>query len=354
MKFSVGYQLAEPGDQPFSEIVAEYGEHIAEVYFPWLGMPSGRSPIGGRHGQIDPAARELFQHDLATIREMGIALNLLFNANCYGADSMSKTLEQQVISVLEELQRGVDGIDSLTTTSPAVAHMVKAHFPEVPVRASVNMRIGTIQGMQYLAHLFDGYYVRRDFNRDLEHLGELKAWADAEGKTLSILVNSGCLWNCSGQAFHDNLVAHETEVAENDNIEGFMPYACWNLLRDRANWPVALQSIWIRPEDLHHYDELFDVVKLATRLHERPHVVIRAYAERRYRGNLLDLLEPGYSPAFAPFIIDNQRFPDGWFKFTSTCRHKCHKCDYCRTTLEQAVIDLAEQYPDKTREMSRM
>ena len=47
------------------------------------------------------------------------------------------------------------------------------------MRASVNMRVGTIQGMQYLAHLFDGYYVQRDHNRDITHLAELKEWADA-------------------------------------------------------------------------------------------------------------------------------------------------------------------------------
>ena len=340
MKFSVGYQLAEPLEQPFSEIVAEYREHIVEVYFPWLGMPSGRSPIGGRHGEIDPQARETYQMDLEMIRDMGIELNLLFNANCYGGGSMSKELEKQVVSVIESLERGINGVDSVTTTSPAIAHIMKTNFPAVPVRASVNMRIGTIQGMQQLAHLFDGYYVRRDFNRNLKHLTALKEWADAEGKRLSILVNSGCMYDCAGQTFHDNLVAHETEVAENDNIEGFMPYACWNMLRERKNWPVVLQSTWIRPEDLHHYDDLFDVVKLATRLHERPHTVIRAYAEGNSHGNLLDLLEPGYSPAFSPYIIDNKRFPEGWFDRTSTCDRRCHVCDYCAHVLEETLVDL--------------
>jgi len=343
MKFSVGYQLADPVEQPFAEVVAEFLPHIAEVYFPWLGLPSGRAPIGGRHGEIDARAREMYQQDLATIRDMGVGMNLLFNANCYGGDAMSKNLEQQVIAVMEALQRGIERVDAVTTTSPAIAHMVKQHFPEVATRASVNMRIGTIQGMQQLAHLFDGYYVRRDLNRNVEHLAELKAWADTEGKRLSILVNSGCMRDCSGQTFHDNLVAHETAVAENDNIDGFMPYACWNLLRDRSNWPVVLQSTWIRPEDLHHYDGLFDVVKLATRLHDRPHIVIRAYANRRYRGNLLDLLEPGYSPAFAPHILDNDAFPSDWFERTATCDRRCHTCSYCAQTLERALVDLSRR-----------
>ena len=119
-----------------------------------------------------------------------------------------------------------------------------------------------------------------------------------------------------------------------------MPYACWNLLRDRRNWPHVLRATWIRPEDLHHYDHLFGIVKLATRLHERPHAVIRAYANRRFRGNLLDLLEPGYSPAFAPYAIDSDRLPTDWFAHTSSCSRRCHDCSYCRDVLEAALVDL--------------
>ena len=46
----------------------------------------------------------------------------------------------------------------------------------------------------------------------------LKAWADANGKSLHFLVNSGCMNYCSGQSFHDNLVAHEAEIAETTGL----------------------------------------------------------------------------------------------------------------------------------------
>ena len=36
---------------------------------------------------------------------------------------------------------------------------------------------------------------------------------DAEGKELYMLANSGCLNNCSAHVFHDNLVAHEAQIA---------------------------------------------------------------------------------------------------------------------------------------------
>lgn len=335
MKLSVGYQLGTDAGDGFAGIVEAYRDHVAEVYFAPPGMPSGRSPLPDA-----PEASRRFEADLQAIRGLGVRLNLLINASCYGGLAMSRTLERCVAGELDRLGALVGGVESVTTTSPAVAEIVRRHAPAVAVRASVNMRIGTIQGMEYLADRFDGYYVQRDDNRDLAHLARLKAWADAHGKTLGLLANSGCLRFCSGQTFHDNLVSHEPDVAAEDNLDGFLPYTCWGFLRRRENWPAVLRATWIRPEDLHHYDGLFDAVKLATRMHQRPWAVIAAYARGRYEGNLLDLLEPGFGRALAPYVIDNSRFPPDWFERTSTCGGRCDECDYCRAVLARTCVRL--------------
>lgn len=339
MRFAVGYQLAERGEPSFVELVREFREHLAEVYFPWLDQASGRAALATRRGYTDWTAQERLEDDLLALRELGLGLDLLFNSNCYGGLAVSEHLQHQVISVVEHLQELV-GLETVTTTSLAVARTVKRHFPEVAVRASVNMRLGTVQAMAAVAGLFDGYYVQRDYNRSIDHLAELKSWADGAGKRLYLLANSGCLRFCPGQSFHDNLVAHEREVDETKNIPDWTPYVCWNLFKERANWPAVLQSTWIRPEDIGHYEPLFEVVKLATRMHARPRAVIRAYVERCFRGNLLDLFEPGYAPAFAPYVMHNARFPADWFEQTTRCDKQCHRCDYCAGVLEQVMVPM--------------
>lgn len=342
MRFAVGYQLAEAGEESFVDLVAPHAPHLAEVYFAWPGHASGRSPVGTAGDRIDADAFRRFEVDLARLRGLGLRLDLLFNANCYGGEAMSTALELEVTRVLRHLAETVGGADVVTTTSPAVAWVVKRCFPRIETRASVNMRIGTVQGMTHVAHLFDSYHVQRDLNRDLERLNDLHGWARQHDKKLFLLANSGCLRYCAGQTFHDNLVAHEAEVSSTPNLNGFMPYMCWQLLQRREQWPAVLQATWVRPEDLHHYEALFDVVKLATRLHERPQSVIGAYIRRRWGGNLLDLMEPGFSPAFAPWVIDNWRFPEDWFTRTSRCSGRCHQCGYCAEVLEQTLVNLDE------------
>ena len=337
MKFAIGYQLADEGEEPFADLVRDYRDHVAEVYFPWLHLPSGRAALTTRRGFTDWSAQQRLEQDLKAIRDMGVGLDLLFNANCYGRYAASELLQNRVRSVIEHLHDVVGGVDVVTTASLAVARTVQRDFPHVDVRASVNMRIGTVRAMGYVKGLFDSTCVQRDHNRDLKHLARLKAWADANGKHLTMLANSGCLSFCPGQVFHDNMVAHEQEIDETVNIPDWTPHVCWNNYRDRANWVYLLHATWVRPEDLHHYDALFPVVKLATRMHQRPRMVIDAYVRRRHHGNLLDLFEPGFGPAFAPYILDNARFPDDWFQRTSTCHRDCEACPYCQDVLNQVL-----------------
>lgn len=339
MKFAVGFQLYDVGEEPFSHIVDTYKEHISEVFFAWQDTPSGRSAVATRHGFTDWSAQSRMEEELRAIKAMGIKLDLLFNGNCYGEYALSEKLANSVISVIRHLQNTVGGVEIVTTASPAIAHTVKKHFPNVEVRASVNMKIGTVKGMEYVAHLFDSFHVQREYNRNLPHLKMLKEWADANGKKLILLANSGCFAHCSGQTFHDNMVAHESQICEVQNLKDFMPYVCWGALKKRENWHMLLQNTWIRPEDIHHYEELFDTVKLATRMHSLPGMVIDAYVRRSFFGNTLDLFEPGFSKAIAPYVINNDAFPKEWFTQTSECDKMCHRCGYCKKVFDQVLLN---------------
>ena len=94
LKFSVGYQYDE--DMPFSDVVCDYREKIDEVYFSWTDCASGRSMIGGYDGYFDYSLQNTLICELKKIRSMGVKLDLLFNATCYGEDSMCEVLRGKV------------------------------------------------------------------------------------------------------------------------------------------------------------------------------------------------------------------------------------------------------------------
>ena len=299
MKFMVGLQNHNDN---FLHSMIENKEHIYEVYFSWGDFPNGRN--NQIHSE-DYTPWEMQQWQIDALRQLsdaGIPLNILFNANCYGRDSQSRAFFQKIGSTVDYIQNSF-GLQSVTTTSPLIAKFFKNNFEEIEVRASVNMEIGTVQGMEYIAPYFDSYYMKREYNRDFGKIEALKGWCDANGKRLFMLANSGCLNFCSAHNFHDNLVAHESEISKMDNAYNFGGI-CHEFLKNPDNYPKLIEyTNFVRPEDMHKYDDYFVAAKLATRVHKNPTMVLQSYIRGKYSGDILRLLEPSHS--IYPYVIEN-------------------------------------------------
>ena len=340
MKFSVGYRFLDESGGSFSESLCKLAPAIDEVYFPWPGSPSGRPSLGEEHGDVYWEGQSQLENDLKTLKAAGIKLNMLFNANCYGDKSVSIWLQNNVCSIIDHINNNAGTIDRITTTSPYIASIVKEYFPDIQTRASVNMCIGTTEGMEYLESVFDGYYMKREHNRDFSAIKNLKQWCDAHKKTLHLLANSGCMYNCSAQIFHDNTLAHHSGIEEMINKPGYDSALCRQFYAIPDNQWKLLRNTWIRPEDLIHYEKFFDTAKLATRQTKRPLHVVSAYIRGNYRGNVLDLLEPNHSKCLGERYISNADFPKEWFENTTGCDRNCEKCNFCRKVFDKTCVNV--------------
>lgn len=336
MKFSIGYQLPDELDS-VADIVNDYKENINSVYFAPLGLNSARSAV-------EQEAAEYMLDELRYIRDEGVNLTLLYNANCYGDKAVSSEFQKEIIGTVEDMAKRLD-ITNITTTSPFVAKVVKKEFPHIKICASVNMWIGTEQAMRYLGEDFDGFYMQREFNRDFDRIERLSGWCKQNGKELKLLANSGCLYTCPFHTFHDNLVAHEGGACGYDNAMSHNPSPCWDMMEGLTPEDAAavfLQESWIRPQDITRYEPYFSEIKLATRMHSNPRRVIGAYIRGRFSGNMLDLTEPGYSRRFKGHILDATKFPADWFERTSNCSRRCEQCGYCKEAAKGMLISKKE------------
>lgn len=329
MKFMIGYQA----NDLLKSTILQYRESVSEIYFPWIGFTSGRGMIGGLEAQ------RKMESDLDDYCAAGTGFNLLLNGNCYGRQSQSRIFFQSIGDTVQDLCDRYH-LGSITTTSPLIARFIKENFPDLEVRASVNMEIGTPLGMDYLADLFDGFYLKREYNKDRNRIRENRQWCDEHGKKLYLLANSGCLNFCSAHNFHDNLVAHQHEIAEMDNGYEFQGI-CHSWLNDSQKRKDLLRiTNFIRPEDLAQIEKSFDGVKLATRTNRNPAAIVEAYVKRHYTGNLLDLTEPNHAGHFYPEIVANDRFPDDYADHVLACNRRCDQCSYCSDVLRLTLIRL--------------
>jgi len=332
MRFSAGYQANEF----FKASLMRLKGSIAEIYFPWLNFSSGRGAI------TDISPQRKMELDLAEFSAAGFKMNLLLNGNCYGARSQARGFFKSIGDTVEYL-KGEFGLSSVTTASPLIAKFLKSNFPEIEVRASVNMEIGSTEAVEYVQNLFDAFYLKRECNFDFEKLSDMRARCLSIGKKMYILANSGCLNFCSARTFHDNLVAHQHEAAEMDNAYDFKGVCQDYLSQESAKASILCRSNFIRPEDVCLYEDLCDGMKLATRVNPNPSAIAEAYCAGNFSGNLLDITEPSHSGIFYPTVIANNLIPADFGERRLRCDMRCKDCGYCGAVLKTASINLEKR-----------
>lgn len=347
MKFSIGYQLTE--DDGFVDTILKYRDRVYEVYFSFGDTPNGRHSQTSMEGLLphEITARQL--RDLSRISAAGIALNLLYNGNCYGEEALSRTFFQSIGDTVDYFEREFT-LASVTTTSPLIARFIKENFKSIKTRASVNMEIGTREGMDYLASVFDGYYAKREANRSFATLDRLRDYCRANGKELFGLANSGCLNYCSAHIFHDNLVAHERELMRHDNAYLYRG-SCWEYLSDpKKHVSVLRDTNYIRPEDVALYEDYFVAMKLATRVNANPSRVVESYMRAKHYGSPLELCEPCHAGALAPYYLDNTRIPEDFARRVGNCDKQCERCGYCETVFQQSIIKMEDFHVNQSND----
>ncbi|MGI6635474.1 MAG: hypothetical protein ACOX7B_09920 [Christensenellales bacterium] len=337
MKYSVGYQLRKSDD--WINAILANKKHVEEVYYSWPGFPNGRGDTGRAVGFTPWEAQARIEKDLRKIAESGINTNLLLNAMCYGAQSQARTLFMRIGETLDYSIHNFK-TNSVTTTSPLIARFVHENFEGIEVRASINMEIGSTRSMETVVQYFDGFYMRRELNREPAIIEELKKWCDQKGRKLHFLANSGCIADCAMHVFHDNLVAHEQEISILDNAYDFRG-VCWERLGNPALRENYLASAtFVRPEDIIVFEQWFSVAKLATRTNRDPVRVLNAYIRNSYSGSLPALMEPNHEHTFIPLLLENTLLPTDFGRHVMECRKNCNECSYCKQALSDALVRL--------------
>ena len=161
MKYMIGYGIQSA--ERFIDEIINHKDRISEVYFSWGDFPNGRSNALGNSELTYISAMEKQMSDLRRMSENGLKFNLLLNGNCYGRQSLSRAFFEKIGETTDYILTSY-GLSSITTTSPIIAKFIKDNFKDLEVRASVNMDIGTIEGMDYVSQYFDGYYMKREYS----------------------------------------------------------------------------------------------------------------------------------------------------------------------------------------------
>ena len=331
-KFAFGFFFEKRNGFTFRDLVEQYAPFLQEVYFPWPGLLSAREIEG------DPTAlRKRIIDDMRFCRSKGLKLDLLINATCYGDKAVTEAQRLDYFANLAEMDKAGILPEIVTTTSPYIAIITKMFNASIDRRASVNMRLNSTIAMEYVAESFDSFYICRDVQRDLPTVKMFDEWGKKNNKTICMLVNSGCLRYCPWQTFHETLLAHNFKhILGELKALNMPPTLCVGIIKSKQ-FEEVLRASWIRPEDLHQYKPYVSVFKISTREADRPDLILKAYTSESFNGDLLRILDPGFSFFVRPFIFDNTAFPKEWSegKIAGLCASNCTHCGKCADVLKR-------------------
>ena len=326
---------------------------------------------GARPGFVLPQVdRNYVGRYIKACHERGLEFSYLLNAPCLGNLQYSKKGYGQIIELLEWIDQS--GADAVTIGIPYLIDLVRKRFPRLKVKVSTTARVNTVRkALQYEDMGVEEIIIDEHINREFK---TLEAIRKAVKCNLELIVNNICLWQCPYNYEHVNHDGHASREGEEDDY-CYLQYPGYLCLYRKLTDPVELlKSPWIRPEDIPHYEAIgYEHFKITERFKKTSLLLehVKAYENRRYDGNLLDLFTLPRKGAFTPvhleyFIkpehvnimkiselekvfdlevreliqMDNRKL-DGFIEFfkKNDCNQTtCSACGYCETVFERVAV----------------
>jgi collagenase-like PrtC family protease len=334
---------------------------------------------GGRPSYMStPLDRKSLAGYIAAVHQNGMEFDYLLNAACLGNREWTRPFDKQLRELLDWLSEL--RVDTITIVAPILLQIIKKHYAHFKVKVGIYAQVDTVKRAQYWEEQgADGINLESfSINRDFEKLARIR---EAVSCDLPLIANHFCQPNCPYQIQHQNAHAHASSSKRRFLIDYHILQCNYN----RFTHPrLMISAGWIRPEDIHHYEEIgYTTFKLIER--NIPSEVLlqraQAYSERHFEGNFAEILfswgfkkhPPDFSwwhvlRTFGPWnvsptkfrmmkdflqlqgffytqendpvVIDSQAIPDDFiehYKQGNCADRDCAQCGYCESIAREAV-----------------
>ena len=288
----VKYDVGTNFDKKIFDIIKEYDtDHRIKNLYGKLkqdGLPGGRAT-----SIISDLTDDQFVQYIKDCNSLGITFNYLINPLCMGQSEYDPVVGKNIRETIHKLYDM--GVRFFTINSPSLIKYVKKEFSDVQVTLGLYAYPVSIQQIEYWRNWgVDELTLDHAFNRNFDLLRTvMKTYKDSDF-AMRIIANNFCLKECPYRLNHGAFVGHSDPTAVS------MDFSLVNCTYRKISNPKAmLTAEWVRPEDIHFYEELAEEtgyknfsVKLVDRTRATPFIerVVKAYLAESYDGNLLDII----------------------------------------------------------------
>ena len=334
-------------DKGYAEILVHKQTELASVYFGLHCLPALDARV--QPTPVDPSLL------VKTLGKMaGIKGYCLLNTRFVRPDLyLDDLFVSQILDTLQKLHQtiGLQGIVFsdlyLMRALSRTGHELISQLEAVP---GINMMTDTAPKAFFLLDAIAKTRFRppgklvldRSLNRDFQGLEKTvqtirKAYPQMR---IELMANEGCLLHCPFKHTHDAQISlSNTGLIQEQTHRISRTLGCHHTFFHHPH--LFLSSPFIRPEDMHAYAGLADTIKISGRTLGPNFLnkVLRAYTQRSYDGNLLELMDATGFMADA-YVIDNKKLGGDFLDILANCDKFCKKCGICRDIFKIAARKL--------------
>lgn len=323
----------------------------------WFGSDALHSELAARPTwRLQDISIDDFSKFVKKSKENGIVFNYTMNSiNPYGSKQnlvANKKSIQDFVKQLEDI-----GIYRITFANPLIAMIIR-EVSNIELEASCVLHIDAVTQMKYLHETLNVNKFCNSIlkNRSKAFLKNAASYCNKNGLILELLANEFCYNNGKDSnginyaapcIYRDSCYVCHASCKSKEDSMCYNNYPMQFCMGSRnGNGEGWLRSRWIRPEDLHYYNDIgINYFKISGRTGTTNYLVsmIEAYMKQSFEGNVLGLWKPletiynGKSETSHEFqdFIDNKKldgFLDHWFNGDGfeCCDQICGEtCDYC-------------------------
>jgi collagenase-like PrtC family protease len=327
-------------------IIDGTGGRIGEIY---LSVENSR--WGSGRSYVYEVGFDGLAGQAAYAGQRGVSLSLAFNTVCLGRRKFTGDFMEDFRRLLREAR--ASGIGAIILSDPFLMEAAKREMPGMAVIVSVFAEAASENRLLFYNHLgADRIIIPHELNRDLPML---ERFARLSRAPLEVILNLGCSHYCPWADAHSTFTGHFCGDVREEVVGDCYTTLC-NYRKLARPWEVLSQD-WIRPEDVHRYEDIgISYFKIAGRATSTSWIIrtANAYLDRSWDGSLRELISPYYPftdrmpGGKSPFAPIPNKALDGVMDRLYACGHRCGGCGVCREIFRQITGDL-QQKRENTR-----
>lgn len=303
----------------------------------------------GRASFILPDINECrFKEHIDLIHRKNMKFLYVMNSAVLNGNEYSPEFNKNIENEIEKLVSY--GVDGFIVALPFLIGKIRNEYPDIEISASSFARISTMREIEEYKNLgVSTIILHEDTSRDFKFLEKASNYVKDNDMDIEVITDNSCLFGCPYRRTHDVI---SSLSSKNSDGKFWFEYPLLFCATDVYNDPKNIIKMrWIRPEDTKLYEDIgIDRFKIASRTKNTDWILksVKAYYDRNYNGNLLDILSypqgnavpkamekingPDIYNELRNIYIDNKKFPDAWlnfFKHNDCNSMSCESCGYC-------------------------